>query len=109
MESTPIREAVSWLEKANAELEPELLSSQAARDQLAAYTRAEKLAAFGKTSLARKLDDATELARLSGTSVTKARATVDTAKALGDADEVRDAFRGGDISLDQAGEIAKAE
>ncbi|CAN5650722.1 hypothetical protein BH24ACT26_BH24ACT26_06780 [soil metagenome] len=109
MGSTFIGEAVTSLEKANADLEPELLSADAARDLLAAYARAEKLASFGKTVLARKLDDATEVARVTGTSVGKAKAAVDTGKALGDADDVRGAFRGGDISLDQATEIAKAE
>jgi 5-methylcytosine-specific restriction endonuclease McrA len=59
--------------------------------------------------IARKLDDAAELARLSGTSIGKAKATVDTAKALADADGLRDAFGCGDLSLDQATEIAKAE
>ncbi|MDQ4028839.1 MAG: hypothetical protein M3214_12455, partial [Actinomycetota bacterium] len=70
---------------------------------------AEKLASFGKTLIARKVDDAAELARVSGTSIGKAKATVDTAKALTGTDELRDAFGSGDISLDQATEIAKAE
>jgi hypothetical protein len=109
MESTPIHDAVKCLEKANADLEPELLSAVAARDLLGAYARVEKLASFGKAVLARKLDDATELARVTGTSVGKAKATVDTGKALRDADEVRSAFQSGDISLEQANEIAKAE
>ena len=109
MESTPIDEAVAWLEKASADLEPELLSAASARKLLAAYARAEKLASFGKSVLARKLDDAAELARVSGTSVGKAKATVDTGKALRDADGLRHAFGSGDISLDQATEIAKAE
>jgi HNH endonuclease len=109
MESTPIIEAIAWLEKANADLEPELVGAASARELLAAYARAEKLASFGKTVLARKLDDAAELARVSGTSVGKAKATVDTGKTLRDADGLRHAFGSGDISLDQATEIAKAE
>jgi hypothetical protein len=109
MESTAIGESLTWLEKANADLESELMTADAARNQLALYARAEKMAAYGKTVLARKLDDAIEVARVTGTSVPKARATVDTAKALRDADEVRDAFQGGDISLEQATEIARAE
>jgi hypothetical protein len=109
MEFTPIAEAITWLEKANADLEPELLGADAARELLATCARAEKLASFGKAMLAQRLDDATEVARVTGTSVPKATATVDTGKALGDADEVRDAFRGGAISLDQASEIARAE
>jgi hypothetical protein len=52
------------LEKANADLEPEFLSSESARDALAAYVLAERLASFDRTALARKVDDATELARM---------------------------------------------
>jgi len=102
-------EAIKWLEKANADLTPELMTADFARDRLAKYARAEKLAAFGRTLLARKLDDAAEIARAAGTSLGKAKATVEAAAALGDAGETRDAFRKGDISLDQASEIAKAE
>jgi Domain of unknown function (DUF222) len=71
--------------------------------------RAEKLVAYGKTMLARKLDDAAEVARTTGISIGKAKATVDTAKTLSDAPEVCEAFKGGDISVDQASEIARAE
>jgi hypothetical protein len=49
METSHVEKAVELLEKANAELEPELLSAEAARELLGAYARAEKLAAFGKT------------------------------------------------------------
>jgi 5-methylcytosine-specific restriction endonuclease McrA len=108
METTPIAEAVTWLEKANADLEPELLTADMARKLLVAYARAEKLASFGKTVLARKLDDATEVARVTGTSVGSARTTVATGNALSHADEVRGAFQAGAISFDQATEIAKA-
>jgi hypothetical protein len=109
MESTAIGEAVSWLEKANADLQPELLNADETYELLADYARAEKLAAYGKTMLARKLDDATEVARVSGFSMGKAKATVEASKALEDADQVRDAFKGGAVSFDQAAEIAKAE
>jgi hypothetical protein len=104
-----IDQAIELLEKANADLQPELLSAAGARDQLAAYARAEKLASFGKTLLARRLDDAIEVARATGTSVGSAKVAVDTGKALAAADDVRDAFQGGELSLDQASEIAKAE
>ena len=104
-----ITDAIASLEKANADLEPELLTAQAARDLLAAYSKAKKLAVFGETLLARKIDDAEQLARVTGTSVGKAKATVETAKALRDCDAVSAAFGGGDISFEQASEIAKAE
>jgi hypothetical protein len=64
--STHVEEAVEPLEKANADLEPELLSADAARTHLAFYARAEKLAAYAKTMPARKLDDATEVALTTG-------------------------------------------
>jgi hypothetical protein len=109
MQVNAIKEAITWLEKLNADLEPELLTAGAARELLGDCARAEKLIAFAKTSLTRKLDDVQELARVTGTSVGKAKATVETAKALQDADVVRGAFAGGDISLDQAAELVKAE
>jgi hypothetical protein len=109
MPSTAIAEALTWLEKANADLQPELLSADAARDLLDSYARAEKLAAYGKTVLARKIADPTEVARATGTSMAKATTTVATAHALESSDEVRDAFKTGAISWDQAAEIATAD
>jgi hypothetical protein len=100
---------ITWLEKLNADLEPQLLTATAARELLSDCARAEKLIAFAKTSLTRKLDDPAELARVTGTSIGKAKATVETAKGLTCADEVRDAFAGGEVSLDQATELVKAE
>jgi hypothetical protein len=93
MEKAAIDEAITWLEKANAELDPELLPAPIARKLLGTYAPAERLASFGKTVLARKLDDATEVASATGTSVGKAKVTLDTGRALRDADATRDAFR----------------
>ncbi|MDQ3986543.1 MAG: HNH endonuclease [Actinomycetota bacterium] len=109
MESEILHQATELLEKANAKLEPELLTAPDARKLLAAYARAEKLAAFGVAALARKLDNASALARVTGTSVGKAKAVVDTAKVLGDSADLGLALQRGAISLDQANEIAKAE
>ena len=64
---------------------------------------------YGETTLARKLDDSAELARVTGTSIGTAKQTVETAKTLADADQAREALKSGDISLDQATEIARAE
>ena len=102
-------EAVVALEKANADLEPELMSVPDLKDRLRVIERVERLAAFHKAAIAAQLDDADEIASVSGTSTAKAKATVETAKALKEAPVVREAFAGGDISLDQATEIAKAE
>lgn len=104
-----LTEAKGSLEKANLDLQPELLSADQVKEAFAEYAQLEKMAAYGKTALASRIDEAAEVARASGTSVGRAKATVDTAKALADADQVREAFKMGDISLDQASEIVKAE
>ncbi|MDQ3216681.1 MAG: hypothetical protein M3Q18_02275 [Actinomycetota bacterium] len=104
-----VAEARVSLEKANSDLQAELLSVEQATELLAEYARTKKLASYGETVLARRIDDASKLARVTGTSMGRAKAAVDTGNALQDADEVREAFKAGDISLDQASEIAKAE
>jgi hypothetical protein len=109
MEVARVDEAIELLEKANAELEPELLSVPEAQERLKAYVRAQRLAAFGVAALARKLDDVSELARVTGTSLGRAKETVTTGRILRNSDDLSDALRHGEISLDQAAEIAKAE
>jgi hypothetical protein len=109
MEVAPVDEAIEPLEKANANLEPELLSVPEAQERLKAYVRAQRLAAFGVAALARKLDDVSELARVTGTSLGRAKETVTTGRILRNSDDLSDALRHGEISLDQAAEIAKAE
>ncbi len=68
MDEAQVEQAIELLEKANADLEPELVPAPIARRLLAAYARAENLAAYGVAALARKLDDASELARITGNS-----------------------------------------
>ena len=109
MEVVPVDEAIELLEKANADLEPELLSVPEAQERLKAYVRAQRLAAFGVAALARKLDDVSALARVTGTSLGRAKETVTTGRILRNSDDLSDALRHGAISLDQAAEIAKAE
>lgn len=109
MESTHVETAVELLEKSNADLEPELLTVAQARERLQAYARAQRLAAFGVAALARRIDEATSLARLTGTSVTQAKETIATSKVAEDSPPLKEALRRGDISLEQASEIAKAE
>ena len=104
-----VDDALASLEKANTELEPELVTVEAARELLARYARAGKLVAYGEAVLARRIDDAGAVARATGTSMGRAKKTVETGAALKAAPEVRDALAGGEISLDQAGEIATAE
>ena len=109
MEFGHVDEAIGQLEKANANLEPELLSLAAAREQLETYARAERLAAFGIAALARKLNDASELARVTGSSTGKAKDTIATGKVLGESAPLENALKHGEVSLDQATEIARAE
>lgn len=109
MEASYVDQAIQLLEKANADLEPGLLSGSTARKLLRAYARAEKLAAFGVAALAPHLDDPPELARVIGTSIGRAKETVATGKAMGSSDELASALQRGDVSLEQAAEIASAE
>ena len=109
MRTELLDDAIELLEKANADLQPELVSAPLARRLLAAYARVEKLAAFGVAALARKLDDAPDLVRVTGTSIGKAKAVVATGKVLKASGELNAALKHGDVSLDQAAEIAAAE
>lgn len=98
---------IEMLEKANADLEPDLLTQREAERAFAIYDRAERLAAYGKAALARRLD-AAKVARASGTSIGKARAVVATGEAMESAPELGEAVRSGELSFDQAAEIAGA-
>jgi 5-methylcytosine-specific restriction endonuclease McrA len=109
MDASYVEQALQLLEKANAELQPELVSGPAAESLLAAYARAEKLAGYGVAALAARRADAGELARLTGTSIGKAKAVVATGRSLPASGELTAALAQGDISLDQAGEIAAAQ
>jgi hypothetical protein len=109
MASGVLTQAIELIEKANAGLQPELLAAADARELLGLYAHIEKLGAFGKVALARKVDDVAEIARIAGTSMGKAKETVATGKILGRTDELNEALKHGDISFDQAAEIAKAE
>ena len=109
MERNVLTEAIELLEKSNADLQPELLRAVDARELMALYAKAEKLAAFGVAALARKLDDATEIAKIAGTSTGKAKAVVTTGKVLEESIELSMAMQHGEVSLDQATEIASAE
>ena len=109
MESALVDQAIELLDKANAELEPELLPAAEARRLLACYARARRLVDFAIAGLSRKLDDASEVARATGTSMGQAKAVVTTGQVLAESDELSAALQEGAISLDQANEIAAAE
>ena len=109
MSVTLIDRALELLEKANVNLEPELFRAADARKLLASYARAEKLAAFGVAAMTRKVGDFDQVARITGTSIGKAKAVVETGKAMSSSDDLNLAMQTGSISLDQAAEIAAAE
>ncbi len=102
-------EFIELIEKAIADLEPELMSVAVAIEKHRIYDRADRLVAYAKSTLAARIDDASELARVGGTSLGKAKEAVATGKALSQSDTLSEALRHGTISLDQATEIAKAE
>lgn len=109
MEFKHLDDAVSLLEKANADLDPELLTVAGARERLRVYARARKLADYGIAALAARLDDAQGLARETGTSVGKAKETLATSEALTSSAPLGEALKQGAVSLDQASEIGRAE
>lgn len=104
-----LEQAVELLEKANASLQPELLTAADARKVLGLYGRGEKLCGFGVTSVAHKVDDASEIARTTGTSMGKAKAVAETGGVMAHSAELTSALQHGVISLDQATVIAAAE
>ena len=107
--SCALGRAVTSLEKANAELEPELLDAVSAREALAAYARIRRLADFGIAALARKVDDASVISRATGTPVGHAKATIGLGRNLKAAPELGAAMQSGTVSAEQAREIASAE
>lgn len=108
MQQDLIEQAIELLEKANAELQPELLPAPAAHRLLGSYTRARRLAEFGIAGLSRKID-ASEIANVTGTSMGQAKAVVSTGKVLAGSADLSTALQQGEVSLEQAGEIAAAE
>ena len=82
MEGTYLARALDFLERSNSELSPEVMTSRDARELLAAYSKAQRLAAFGIAALTRRLDDAEAVAGLTGTCVGQAKATIETGRAI---------------------------
>jgi hypothetical protein len=109
MQLNHLDDAVVSLEKANADLQPELFSVADARERLKAYARARKLIDYGIAALAARIDDAQSLARDTGTSLGKATETIATGTVLRESAPLNEALRSGEVSLDQATEISKAE
>ena len=101
-------------------LEPDALSGQTARGWWAEFDRVERLAAAGKTLLARRIADthrpeqrgtktaAEELAHKAGTSTGAAKDAVHTSQRLPDQPRIDGALRRGELSSAQAAAISSA-
>ena len=101
--------AIEALEKANAELEPELLDSSSAREVLEIYARARRLVDYGVAAVSRKVDDDAAVSRAAGVPVGQAKATIELGRNLKAAPELGAALASGAVSAEQAREIASAE
>jgi len=104
-----IADALALIERANARLRPDELTRPEARSLIDAYGRIVKLGGFGIASLSPSLGDAAAVARVSGTSMGKAREAVATGTTIQASPDLDAAMRRGAVSLDQAAEIARAE
>jgi hypothetical protein len=109
MQEKFLDQAIELLEKANVDLEPELMTAQRARKLLDSYARVQRLGSYGVAALTRKVAEPAEVARATGTSLGAAKATMTTGQAMRSSGDLGEALKQGDISLDQASEIAKAE
>ena len=104
-----IADALALIERANAKLRPDELTRSEARSLIDAYGRIVKLGGFGVASLSPGVGDAAAVARVSGTSMGKARDAVATGTTIQASPDLEAAMRRGAVSLDQAAEIARAE
>lgn len=104
-----LQRAIELLEKANAELEPELLDSSGARAVLEGYARAGRLVDYGVAAVARKVGDAAVVSRATGTPMGHAKATIELGGNLKAAPELGAALASGAVSAEQAMQIASAE
>jgi hypothetical protein len=113
-----LRSALQTIVKA---LDPEVLEARSAVTLVQEFAAVENLAATGKALAAKRvaesgawrsngsLSAAQWMAAKTGTSVGKAKDTIATAEVLAESGDLDDALRHGNVSLDQATEIARAE
>ncbi|HEX9642436.1 MAG TPA: hypothetical protein VGC11_00355 [Acidimicrobiia bacterium] len=104
-----IEGAVGVLEAELAGLDADRMDPGLTHRLLGLFTRGERACAGAAAVLARRIGDPRVVARQQGTSMGKARAIVDLSQRIVDTPALAAAVRGGDVSLDQATEIAKAE
>ena len=89
-------------------LAPRRCSRAEAERLLRLFARLEKLASAAVAVLSARLDDPTELARVAGTSVGRARGTIETGRRVAADPRLAAAAARAEISVDQADEIARA-
>jgi hypothetical protein len=104
-----IEGAVGVLEAELAGLDADRMDPGLTHRLLGLFTRGERACAGAAAVLARRIGDPRVVARQQGTSMGKARAIVDLSQRIVDTPALAAAVRGGEVSLDQATEIAKAE
>lgn len=104
-----IDQAIECLEKLNAGLSPNLYAPREAQSLHRRYAHVGKLVAFGEISLADRVGDPAELARVSGTSIGTARKALDASRQMAKNPPLTEALRRAELSFDQAYEIAKTE
>jgi hypothetical protein len=102
-----LRRVVGLLEEANSALAATVTPRAETEQLLAWYARAERLAAYGTAALSARLGDASELARVAGTSVGRARRVIETARVVAGSPVLAEAMQSGAVSVEQAGEIAR--
>lgn len=109
MEAERIETAIGILKAEVRSLDPALVDPGLAHRLVSLLAEGERVCAAGTALLASRIADAPTLARVTGTSVGKARAVVGLSHRLGDTPQLEEAVRRAQVSLDQATEIARAE
>ena len=115
-----VRQAIATLGRVVAELDPECLSGRHAHQLVEEFAQAERIVAAGKALAARRVDEtgsfdrsrhrstAHFVAKVSGTSVAAAEATLKTARLVVELPATEAAMRAGKLSGPQANVIAVA-
>ena len=104
-----LQDAAALIERANARLAPAELPASEADSLIKHYSTIERLGGFGVATLSARVEDPEKVARVTGTSIGKARDAIATGGTLQSSPVLKSALEKGAVSLDQATEIARAE
>jgi len=102
-----LTEAVRVVRRVTAGLAADRCSRAEWERRLTVFVELEKLAGFGKASAAARVADADGLAALCGSSVGRAREVLAAGRALTASPVLAEAMADGQVSVDQASEIAR--